>query len=102
MIIYNVTINLENEVLHLWQKWIKTHINKVLQTGKFEKAILSKVLSSDEGHTYSVQYYAKNRQALNDYYNKFSKDLKVDTFKTFGNQIIAFRTELEIIEEFTM
>ena len=100
MIIYNVTLNIENDILESWKIWIRKHIKEVLETGKFEKAILSKVLSSDEGHTFSIQYYSKSRDELNEYFELYAPKLREYTYKTFGNRVIGFRTELEILDIF--
>ena len=44
MIIYNVTVNIEDSIHDEWLKWIKNHIPQVLATGKFIDARLTKVL----------------------------------------------------------
>ena len=48
MIIYNVTANIEESIHDEWLTWIKEHIPKVLGTGKFEKATLSRVLVEED------------------------------------------------------
>jgi hypothetical protein len=56
MIIYNLTINVDESIYDEWLIWIKEHIPKVLPTGKFTEAKLTKVLVEEEmgGTTYSV------------------------------------------------
>uniref|UniRef100_UPI003513FEA4 DUF4286 family protein n=1 Tax=Xanthomarina gelatinilytica TaxID=1137281 RepID=UPI003513FEA4 len=58
MIIYNVTINIEENIHDEWLNWIKEHIPQVLATGKFTDAKLTRVLVEQdiEGFTYSIQY----------------------------------------------
>ena len=48
MIIYNVTINVDDSVHDEWLTWIKEHIPQVLATGKFSGAKLTKVLVEEE------------------------------------------------------
>jgi type III secretion system FlhB-like substrate exporter len=103
MIIYNVTINIEESIHKEWLIWIKEHIPKVLATGKFEKATLTKVLvEEDEGHTYSVQYRSYSRAALDAYYKDDAEKLKAKGMQKFADKMLAFRTELEVIDEYNV
>jgi hypothetical protein len=42
MIIYNVTINVEDSIHYDWLSWIKPHIKEVLSTGKVVNLITTK------------------------------------------------------------
>ncbi|MDG1269932.1 MAG: DUF4286 family protein, partial [Ulvibacter sp.] len=45
MYIYNVTINVENDIHQKWLDWMKTsHIPAMLATNKFSKALMTKVM----------------------------------------------------------
>lgn len=70
MYIYNVTINIDESIHEEWLSWMKSHIPEVLATGKFIEAKLTRVLVEEEtgGVIYSVQYKAKSRKDLDDYY----------------------------------
>lgn len=102
MIIYNVTVNVEKSIHEEWLVWIKDHIKKVLSTNKFIEAKLSKVLVEDdfESSTYSIQYKANSREELEDYYRNYAKSLRQDSIDKFADKTVAFRTELEIIDEY--
>ena len=51
MIIYNVTINIEESVHDNWLNWMQhTHIPDMLATGKFSKALMTRVLVKEENH----------------------------------------------------
>jgi hypothetical protein len=104
MIIYNVTINVDESIHDKWLNWIKEHIPQVLATGKFTEAKLTKVLIEEEmgGTTYSVQYRAKSREDLDAYYKEDAERLRQDGLKKFADKILAFRTELEIIDEYSV
>ncbi|WP_353777191.1 DUF4286 family protein [Winogradskyella sp. 3972H.M.0a.05] len=104
MIIYNVTINVDDSVHDEWLNWIKLHIPQVLATGKFLEAKLTKVLVEEElgGTTYSVQYRAKSRTALDEYYRDHAARLRQDGMKRFADKIVAFRTELEVVDEYAV
>ena len=105
MIIYNVTVNIDDSVHDEWLEWMKTeHIPQVLATGKFKEAKLTKVLVEEEkgGVTYSTQFRAFSRAALDQYYKNDADALRIEGLKRFADKMLAFRTELEIIDEFTV
>ena len=104
MIIYNVTINIDDTVHDKWLSWMKDkHIPEVLATGKFVKANMVKVMIVEEmgGTTYSIQYYAANKEMLEKYYQEDDPKLREEALKLFGDKMLAFRTELELLHEFT-
>ena len=104
MIIYNVTVNIDESIHEEWLTWIKNHIPEVLATGKFIEAKLSKVLVKEEmgGITYSIQYRAKSREDLDNYYKFDAEKLKSEGLLKFSDKMLAFRTELEIIDEYSV
>lgn len=104
MIIYNVTINVDDSIHDEWLEWIKEHIPQVLSTGKFKEAKLTKVLVEEEmgGTTYSVQYRAHNKAALEAYYKEDANRLRQDGLRRFADKMLAFRTELEVIDEYNV
>jgi hypothetical protein len=104
MYIYNVTVNIDESINKEWLLWIKEHIPQVLATGKFEKATLTRVLVEEDlgGVTYSVQYRTYSREALDAYYKEDAERLRGEGLKKFADKMLAFRTELEIIDEYTV
>lgn len=104
MIIYNVTLNIENSIHDEWLEWVKLHIPKVLATGLFLKATFTKVLveESIEGLTYSIQYLAHSKEALESYHKLHAADIQAEGLQKFGDKMLAFRTELEWIDEYTV
>ena len=103
MIIYNVTVNIDKSIKNEWLKWIKEHIPQVLATGKFKEAKLTRVLvEDDEADTYSIQYRAHSREALEDYYANDAEGLRKAGLAKFADKMLAFRTELEVIDEYSV
>ena len=103
MYIYNVTLSIDNSIHDQWLQWIKEHIPQVLATGKFIEAKLTRVLTEEEGEiTYSVQYRAKTREALDSYYKQDAPGLRQEGLTLFSDKMLAFRTELEIIDEYSV
>ena len=103
MIIYNVTTNIADEVEQQWLLWMRTsHIPAVLATGKFLTARLVRVLVDEEmgGATYAAQYTAENSEQLKKYIADDAPKLRDEAIALFGDKMLAFRTELEVIEDF--
>ena len=103
MIIYNVTTNIHESVHDQWLHWMQQkHIPEILATGKFSNARLVKVLVEEEmgGVTYSVQYTTNSKATLDKYYIEDAPKLREEGMRLFGDKMLAFRTELEVINEF--
>jgi phosphoribosylamine-glycine ligase len=102
MILYNVTINIHESVHDQWMQWMQEkHINDVLATGKFSSARMVKVLIEEEmgGTTYSIQYTTDSKETLQKYYDEDAPRLRDEGYRLFGEKMLAFRTELELISE---
>lgn len=101
MYIYNVTINIDESVHDHWLKWMRTeHIPAMLATGKFSKALMTRVVIEEEmgGITYSVQYTTDSKETLERYYTENAEMLRAQN-KPFEGHFVAFRTELQIVSE---
>ena len=102
MIIYNVTVNIDDSVHDEWLTWMKDkHIPDMLATGKFSHAKMTKVLVEEElgGTSYSIQYTTKDRKTLNAYYQEDAEKLRTEALKRYADKFVAFRTELEVISQ---
>ena len=99
MLLYNVTIIVEDAAADEWLQWMnETHIPEVMATGKFVSNRLLKVLDSpNEGVTYCVQYIAENLADYNDYQEIYAPNLQADLQSKFENRLVAFRTLMEFI-----
>ena len=103
MIIYNVTINIDDSVHDQWLSWMmEEHIPQMMELGLFFKAKLVKVLIVEEmgGSTYSIQYFTENKEKLEEYYKEHAPKMREEGLKRFGDKMLAFRTELELLKEF--
>ena len=102
MIIYNVTCNVEKEILQDWLQWmVKIHIPDVMQTGFFLEANINKVISSnDDGTTYAIAYSCESMKKLHEYQIKFSAELQKKHIERYGEKVVSFRTILELISKF--
>lgn len=103
MILYNVTINIHESVHDKWMSWIKEqYIPGLLNTGKFHKARMVKVLVEEEmgGTTYSVQFETPNKETLDRFYKEDFDHFESQARTLFGELMLTFKTELELISEF--
>ena len=102
MIIYNVTTNIHESVHDQWLQWMQQkHIPEILATGKFSSARIVKVLIEEEmgGTTYSVQYTTDSKATLEKYYQEDAPKLRDEALQLFGDKMLSFRTELELVSE---
>ncbi len=103
MIIYNVTTNIHESVHDQWMIWMQhKHIPEMIATGKFTSAKMVRVLIEEEmgGVTYSTQYTTDSKETLLSYYQENAPALKAEGEKLFGEKMLSFRTELEVILEY--
>ena len=101
MYIYNVTTNVEDVVHDIWLKWMTSqHIPAMLATGKFSKALMTRVVIEEEmgGKTYSVQYTTDSKETLERYFKENADELRAQS-NAYAGKIVIFRTELEVIGE---
>lgn len=100
MIIYNVTIKIHHSIHDQWLVWLKEeHIPDILKTGCFNNASILRLLETDdsEGPTYAVQYRAENRALYDQYIEKFAGIMRQKSFAKWGDQFIAFRSVMQIV-----
>ncbi len=102
MIIYNVTTNIHESVRDQWMIWMQhKHIPEMIATGKFTSARMVRILIEEEmgGVTYSVQYTTDSKSTLEKYYQDDAPKLRQEAAQLFGDKMLSFRTELEVISE---
>jgi len=100
MFVYNVTIKVKTEIYYDWMHWLKNeHIPEILATGCFQEAKILHLLEIDEseGPTFAVQYFAESKAAYNQYIEKHAPLLRQKSFDKWGDQFIAFRSFMQIV-----
>lgn len=99
MFIYNVTVNISDEVHSDWLKWMKeVHIPDVMRTGCFtENRIFRVLFVEDEGHTYSIQYSFREMKDIERYNKEFAPALQKEHTERFRDKYAAFRTLLQAV-----
>ena len=101
MYIYNVTVNIDDTAHDDWVSWMKkSHIPDVLNTGLFTSCRFCKVMVEEEsGTTYSIQYLAKDMEALKLYQEMYAPGLQKEHTDRYAGKFVAFRTLLELDDE---
>ncbi len=102
MIVYNVTVNIDNDVHDEWLNWMRTvHVPDVMRCGIFTNSRICRVLVDEEqGTTYSLQYTAPSMPDYERYRDEFAPALQADHRQKFEGKFVAFRTLIEVVEEF--
>ena len=100
MFIYNVTIKVQESIHGDWLQWLKQeHVPEVLASHCFTRATIVRLLEIDdsEGPTYAIQYLAESKASYNLYIEKYASLLRQKSFDKWGNQFIAIRTLMQVV-----
>ncbi|MCS6821508.1 MAG: DUF4286 family protein [Microscillaceae bacterium] len=102
MIVYNVTLNVDEKIHQEWLQWMReVHIPEVLATGLFIEHKFLRLLSHEAentGFTYAVQYFLPDLPTYETYRLHYAPALQAQTTAKFGDKVVAFRTILETVE----
>ena len=101
-VIYNVTVSVDSHKSDEWLKWMKEiHIPDVMKTGVFLESKISRVLAEEEGGiTWAIQYLCPSMAEYERYQKEFAPALQADHTRLYGRFTAAFRTLLEVHEDF--
>lgn len=99
MILYNVTVNVDNDINQEWLQWMKNvHVPDVMNTGLFlDNRIFQVMVDEESGTTYSVQYTLKTIEDLEEYQRDHAPRLQKEHKDRYGNKFVAFRTVLKLV-----
>ncbi|MFT2010798.1 DUF4286 family protein [Pontibacter sp. 13R65] len=100
MILYNITVNVENSVAEEWLDWmINVHIPEMMATGYFLRNQVSRLLNEVEngGVTYAVQFFCRNLDDLQEYQRDHAPELQEKHTNRYGEKALSFRSLLEVI-----
>jgi len=101
MILYNVTVSVEDSVKEDWLEWMKkTHIPDVLASNLFVDYKMLRLLGNEQSpdtQTFAVQYFCESMANFELYEQKFAPKLRQEVAKRYGNKCLSFRTLLEVL-----
>lgn len=101
MVIYNVTVIIEEDVEQEWLQWMKEkHIPDVMNTGYFLENKICRILAeADGGISYAVQYSCTSMADLDEYQEKHAPALQKEHTEKYNGKFAAFRTLLEVVHQ---
>ena len=100
MILYNVTVNIDDSVHDEWLEWMRSkHIPDVLSTGLFTESKLYRIRteSEEEENTYSIQYFLRSIDDYKIYQKEYAEKLQFEHTEKFKDKFVAFRTIMELV-----
>ena len=102
MIIYNVTVSVEESIQSDWLQWMQeVHIPEVMATNFFTKAQINRVIvQGDSDNTYTIAYTCHSMKDLHQYQIKYAPELQQKHSAKYGDKAVAFRTLMEVMQEF--
>lgn len=101
MIIYNVTIKVEQRIADAWLEWLlNEHIPDMIGTGCFTGHKVVRLLEVDdsEGPTFAIQYNAESKADYNRYIQMHAEEMRKRSFNKWGNSFIAFRSVMQVVQ----
>jgi hypothetical protein len=101
MIIYNVTIKVDEAIAEPWLKWLlDEHIPDVMSTGCFSSFRVVRLIEVDEteGPTYAVQYNAETKSDYNRYIELHAPEMRRRSYDKWGDRFIAFRSVMQVVK----
>jgi hypothetical protein len=102
MILYNITINVEESIHSQWMNWMKTEfIKEMLASNLFTEYKIMRLLNEVEGQTgmtYSFQFFLNSLSDLNKFQDSYQDAIDKKLYTLYKNQFVEFRSVLEKIE----
>lgn len=102
MILYNVTVSIDESIHEDWLQWMReVHIPDVMKTGFFLESRISRIHAEEQGGlSFAITYLAKSLDDIERYQSEHAPRLQKDHSERYAGKFAAFRTYLELIEEF--
>ena len=102
MILYNVTVSIDESAEKDWLDWMRSkHIPDVIATGCFTEGRLSRIHAEEQGGlAYAVSYVAPSQEKFDAYQANHAAALQKEHTERYSGRFAAFRTMMTIVEEF--
>ncbi len=103
MILYEVNLEVDNDINHKVAGWLPEHIDKLLHIDGFKSAYWFFREPADEGREdtnitlWTIQYVLNDRKALDDYFNNQAEQLRAEAIEKFGDKMKASRRILNLL-----
>lgn len=105
MIIYEVNLDVDQEIQKEFESWLVPHIQEIIRLPGFTGAQwLNRDPSEGEQtlkkHYWTVQYFLKDRESYENYLKNHARAMREDGLRRFGGKFEASRRLLESIQVF--
>ncbi len=100
MILYSVTVNLDESIHEEWLEWMTTkHIPDVMATGCFKESKVYRILSPEpeEGVGFCIQYACDALEDFERYQIEHAAILQSEHKEKYGTRVTSYRTLMEKI-----
>ncbi len=99
MLLYNVTVIMEEPIAADWLQWMKTtQIPTVMATDCFVSHRLLKIMDSpNEGLSYCVQFISENEAKHEEFRNLHEQKFTAEMYTKYPNQLVSFSTLMEFV-----
>lgn len=103
MIVYEVTLQVDRDIVAAYLEWLHGHIAQIVALPGFVGAQLFDLVEDDAANLqrgFVVCYRLHDRAALQCYFDKFAPALRADGQARFGGRFSATRRVLESSNEY--
>lgn len=102
MILYNVTVSIDATIGDEWLAYMREkHIPEIMETGHFLEARICRVHGEEEGGmTYATTYLCESQEVFDLYEANHAAELRKEFNAKWAGKFAAFRTFLNVVEEF--
>lgn len=102
MILYNVTVSIDERAHEEWLNWMRAkHIPDVMATNCFMECRISRVHAEEEGGlTFAISYLCESEEKYDHYQKTYASELQKEHTERYAGKFAAFRTMLTVLEEF--
>jgi hypothetical protein len=99
MLLFNVTVIIEDATAENWLQWMKdSHIPLTMETDCFVSYRLLKIVDSpNEGTSYCVQFIAENQEKYERFTHLHEQQFTADMYANYPNKLVTFSTLMEFV-----
>jgi hypothetical protein len=103
MLIYEVNLEVDEDINYRYAGWLPEHINKMLKFKGFQAAYWFFRKPEDEGRKptaktlWTIQYVVQDRQCLDEYLTNHANGMRKEALDNFGTKFKAERRILNLL-----
>lgn len=97
MTIYEVRIEVDNEIAQEYRNWLEDHMAEIVKCAGFDKALLlAEKPANEESQLFTVQYWAPDEDTVLHYIENLAPAFRADGVERFGDRFRAQRRILNL------